>query len=120
MLSRYVSPKHVLLICAIVVALSTFILPSVRGYGTVLFQVVALGAWGILAAITSGQYADFHHAQVWTLALVLNVLIFLIPASLIWLVTRRKWAAQGAVATAVWCALYLSCLFFLFPATDGP
>lgn len=70
-------------ICAIVVALSTLILPSVKGYGTVLFQTVVLGAWGILAATTSDQYADPHHAQVWTLALVLNVLMFLIPASLI-------------------------------------
>ena len=119
-LLRDALPKRTLLICAIVVGLSTFILPLVKGYGTDLNQLVVLGAWGILAAITSDQYADSHQAQVWTIALLLNLLIFLIPAGLLWLVTRRKWGPQGVVATAVWCAVYLSCLFWAFPATDGP
>jgi hypothetical protein len=117
---RYGSTNRILFICTLVVAASTLILPSVGGYGTVLYQIVVLGAWGILAAMTSGRYADFHHGRMFTIALVLNLLIFLVPAGLLWLFTRRRWSTQGAVAIAVWCAFYLSCLFFLFPATDGP
>jgi hypothetical protein len=117
---HYGSINRILLICAIVVAASTIVFPTVGGYGTVLYQFVVLGAWSILAASSSGQYADFHHGQLWSIALVLNLLIFLVPAALISLITRRKWPAQGAVIIAVWCALYLSFLFFLVPATDGP
>jgi hypothetical protein len=120
MLLRYGSINRILLICTLVVAASTIVLPTVGGYGTVLFQFVVLGAWGILAAISSGEYADFHHGQLWSIALALNLLTFIIPAALLWLITRRKWPAQGAVIIAVWCALYLSFLFFLVPATDGP
>jgi hypothetical protein len=117
---RYGSINRIFLICTIVVAASTIVLPTVGGYGTVIFQIVVLGAWGILAAVRSGQYADFHHGQLLSSALALNVLIFLIPAAILWLITRRKWPAPGAVVITVWCALYLSFLFFLVPATDGP
>jgi|SRR5271165_640561 len=120
MLTRYFPLNRTLLVCTAIVAASTFVLPSVSGYGTALFQFVVLGAWGIVAGITSGPYADNHHPQVWTIALVLNVLAFLIPAGLLWLAARRKWPTQGAVAIAIWCILYIGCLFLFFPATDGP
>jgi hypothetical protein len=114
------SIRRVLAVCLVAVALSTFVLPYITGYGTQLFQVVVLGAWGILAAITSDAHADLHRTEVWTIALLLNALFFVIPATPIALVTRRRWPVRGAVAIAVWCVVYLSCLFILFPATDGP
>ena len=119
-LARNVTPNSVFLLGLLAVAGSTAVLPSIGGYGTVLFQLVVLGAWGLLAAITSGSYADLNHGPLWALALVLNVLFFLLPAGPWWLVTRRKWPALCGIVLAVWCVLYLACLFVLFPATDGP
>jgi hypothetical protein len=74
------SPDRSLLLSAAVVAASTLVFPWVGGYGTVLFQVVTLNAWGVLAGLTSGRYADFHHGLLWTLALLVNAFLFLIPA----------------------------------------
>jgi len=37
------------------VGASTAALPIVTGYGTVLFQLVTLGAWGLVATMTSGM-----------------------------------------------------------------
>jgi hypothetical protein len=92
----------------------------VHGYGTVLLQVVVLGAWGIVARASSGQYADFHHTVVMVVALVLNVTFFLIPAGLLYFATRRRWPTLAVIAIPVWCVIYLACLFVLFAATDGP
>lgn len=63
-----------------VVGLSTAALPYVSGYGTVLFQIVALNSWGIVARAASDTYANHHHGLVWTVALFLNLMIFGIPA----------------------------------------
>jgi hypothetical protein len=114
------TPKRMLLLCAAVVALSTVALPWIQGYGTILFQVVVLVPWGIVAAITSGRYADLHHGPVWVLALCLNVLLFLIPTGLFYLATRRRWPRAFGAGVMIWCLFYLGCLFILFPATDGP
>ena len=113
-------PNRALLLGAIAVAASTAVLPSIGGYGTVLFQAVVLGAWGILAAVTSGQYADLHHGPLWVIAFLLNVILFLVPAALLWLVTRRRWPMVCAALLIAWCAFYLLSLFLFFPATDGP
>lgn len=113
-------PTKVLLAAGGVIAATTAALPSITGYGTILFQVVALGAWGIVAAITSGLYADTHHPVVWSVALVLNLLLFLIPAAGVWLVARKRWPAACSVAILSWSLFYLASLFWLFPATDGP
>lgn len=114
------TPNRVLALCAVVVAASTAVLPSIGGYGTVLFQVVVLGAWRILAAVTSDQYADLHHGPLWVIALVLNLILFLILATAVWLVMRRRWPAACAAAIIAWCGFYLASLFLLFRATDGP
>ncbi len=49
-------PKSILLLIADAVGARNASLPSVTGYGTVLFQTIILGAWGIVAALTSGKY----------------------------------------------------------------
>lgn len=111
---------HVLSLCVAIVAVSTLLLPWIRGYGTIQYQLVVLGAWGVVAAITSGRYADQHHGPVWVVALLINVLCFLVPAGLFLLVVRRRWPSAAGVGVGLWCVFYLACLFILFPATDGP
>ena len=114
------SPNRTLLASLGVVAASTIALPSVGGYGTVLFQVVVFNAWAIVAAATSQLYADHHHAPVWILALLLNVALYGIPATLIWGLTRAKWPRASTWLMLCWCAFYLASLFVIFRATDGP
>jgi len=115
-----VRPERALLLSAAVIAVSTLVFPWVGGYGTVLFQVVALNAWGLLAAITSDHYAEFHHGWVWILALLLNLFVFLVPAVPWWFATQRRWPIWSTAGLAILCALQLGFLFFLWPATDGP
>ena len=114
------TPKTTLFSTTAIVGLSTALLPSVTGYGTILFQIVVLNAWGIVARNTSGKFADQHHAPVWVVALILNLILYLIPATGIWLGLRNRKSLLCMIAIAGWCLFYLSCLFVLFPATDGP
>ena len=102
------------------VAASTVALPWIGGYGTVLFQVVVLGAWSLLAHLTSQTYADRHHVPLFAIALIINVLLFAIPATLIWTLTRTRWPRASMYALVCWCAFYLASLFVIFRATDGP
>jgi hypothetical protein len=101
-------------------ALTTLTFPFVTGYGTVLFQVVDLGAWGIVARLTSGQFADLHHNAVWSVALVLNLAAFSLIAIPVWALFRSRAPRVSSIAVIVWCALYVALLFVLVPATDGP
>src|SRR4051795_12139174 len=71
-------PTNTLLAAACIVGASAVALPQVTGHGTILFQLVALGAWGIVARITSGRYADTRHPVVWSVSLVLNLMLFLV------------------------------------------
>src|SRR5712691_11253300 len=107
-----ISPTKVLWATTGAVGASTAILPAIAGYGTNLFQVVVLGAWGVVAALTSDVYADTHHGPLWLVALLLNLVLFLIPGVVIWLVCRRRWPTTCSGAIAVWCCFYLACLFF--------
>jgi len=116
--SRY--PKIALLTGIAIVAASTAILPSITGYGTVLFQVVMLGAWVLLASVTSGMFADQHHYIVFPIAVLLNVFLFSLCALPTYLVFRRRALTACTIALLAWLVFYLCCLFFLFPATDGP
>jgi len=102
------------------VALTTVTFPFVTGYGTVLFQVVVLGAWGIVARLTSGQFADLQHGALWTVALVLNLVAFSLIAVPVWALFRSRAPRFSSVAVVLWCALYVTLLFVLVPATDGP
>jgi hypothetical protein len=113
------SPNRTLLASLGAVAASGAALPWVGGYGTVLFQVVVLGAAYVLDKLTSESYVDHHHGVLWTLAFLLNVVLFAIPATLLWALTRR-WPQLATFMLVSLCALYLASLFVLFPATDGP
>ena len=99
---------------------STAGLVAVRGWGTVLFQIVVLGAWSIVAHFTSGLFADQHHGIVWIVALLLNTLGFAIVGVPLWLISRNRLPKSGPVLIICWTVLYLAMLFVLFPATDGP
>jgi hypothetical protein len=109
-----------LLLTAVLVASSTAVFPFVGGYGTVLFQLITLNAWATVASMTSQNFADYHHGFVLFVALVFNLLAFLIVAGPIWLACRKRNLGIGSIALGVWCVFYLACLFLLFRATDGP
>ncbi len=113
-------PERILLLTAGAVGASTALLPSVTGYGTILSQTVVLGAWGIVAALTSGKFADLHHGPVWSVAFILNLILFFVPALIVWIVLRKRSPKVCSSVILVWFVFYLASLFFLFPATDGP
>ena len=117
---RGLASNENLLATTCVVAASTAALPTITGYGTDLFQIVVLGAFAFTGAITSFDYADKHHAPVYAVALVLNLMLFLMPAIAICLVGRERWPNWCSVAIVAWCGFYMASLFWLFPATDGP
>ena len=114
------NPDKTLIGAEAAVALTTLTFPFVTGYGTVLFQVVVLGAWGIVARLTSGQFADLHHGALWAVALVLNVTVFSLIAVPVWALFRARAPRFSTTAVVLWCALYVALLFVLVPATDGP
>ena len=114
------TPGKTLLVATFAVALSTAALSTTSGYGTLLFLYVVLGAWSMVAAVTSPNFADTHHGAVWGVTLIVNVLAFLIPASVIWGLCRKRWPVAGSVVLCVWFVFYIAALFALFPATDGP
>lgn len=114
------SPTRTLLFCLVVVALSSVALPYIRGYGTQLFQVVVLGAWSLLAAVTSAEYADRSYHVSWPIAAALNVALFSLPTLPFYFIFRRRWPRLLALSLLVWLLFYLACLFVLFRATDGP
>lgn len=114
------APTRTLVVCLVLVALSTLAFPYVSGYGMQLFQVVALGAWALVAAVTSGMFADQHHLVVWPLAAVLNTVLFSLVALPLYFLLRRRAPMLVSVALLAWFVFYVACLFVLFPATDGP
>jgi hypothetical protein len=114
-----VADKMFLAACA-VVAGSTAGLPFVRGYGTGLFQMIVLGAWAIVARLSSGTFADQHHGPLWVIAFLLNMLCFCLVAVPLWLVTRNRLPKLAMLLIICWMGFYLAMLFILFPATDGP
>ena len=105
--------------CVLIIGCSSA-LPFVGGYATNLFQTVVLGAWSIVASITSDAFADRHKVVVWLVAAALNVTLFSIPAVGVLVVTRGRWPIVGTVVLILWLLFYIASLFFLFPATDGP
>jgi hypothetical protein len=103
-----------------VVALSTGALPFVTGYGTILSQLVVLGAWSLVASATSGAFADQHHEALWPVALLLNLVGYGAPMLLLRFCLKRASGTVRSGGIIVWTAFYLAALFVLFPATDGP
>jgi hypothetical protein len=103
-----------------VVGLSGVFLPSVGGYGTVLFQNVVLFGAAIAGWLTSEAFTLRNRELIWGTALVLNVAVFAVPATIIWLISRKWWPRVSVALLCAWCAFYVASLFILFPATDGP
>ena len=114
------TPKTVLMGTTGAVAASTGLLALVSGYGTFLYQVVALASWEVVARATSSRFADQHDGAVWGTAVLINGLLFSVPALLIYALTRRKRRRLGVGLLLLWCLFYLASLFWLFPASDGP
>jgi hypothetical protein len=114
------APTRTLFVCLVLVALSTVVFPYITGYGMQLFQAVVLWAWVLVAAATSGTFADQHHFIVWPLAGVLNVVAFSVVALPLYFVLRRRIPIATSLMLAAWLLFYVSFLFVLFPATDGP
>src|SRR6266480_4061677 len=104
----------------VAVALTTVSFPYVTGYGTSLFQLVVLGAWSLIAHLSSGLFADHHHAILYLVALLLNLVGFSFVAVPLWLCFRNRATRFGSFAIVGWTVFYVAMLFFLFPATDGP
>jgi hypothetical protein len=105
---------------AVMVAMSSMVLPSVKGYGTVLFQLVAFSGYVLVAIASSQSFAEQNMAIVWTISAMLNVLYFVIPGWIIYRFSREKWQTRSAVLIWCWLLFYLASLLYLFPATDGP
>jgi hypothetical protein len=112
------SLDFILAALSVLIAVTTFWFPSVTGYGTQLFQLIAFTAWALVEKASSGRYADTHHVPVWATAAVLNVVVFWSVALPLWALSRRPFI--GMVALMFFAALYIGSLFWLFPATDGP
>jgi hypothetical protein len=108
------------LLASMAVAVSTAAFPSVKGYGTVLFQIVAFTAWTLLERVTSGEYASQHHGVLWILAALVNVFGFWILGVPLWALVRNSSQSVALSALVGFCVLYIASLFWLYPATVGP
>lgn len=113
-------PTVVFLSALAVVAASTAFLSGVSGYGTVLYQLLALTAWSLLATVTSSEFADQHHAAVWAVAVLTNLFAFSLVAAPVYFAMRHRAPRACGVTLFLWLALYVCSLFVLFPASDGP
>src|SRR5438105_2460575 len=100
-------PTRVLLSSMAVVGACTAVLPYITGYGTILFQMVVLYGWLIVAKIASQEYADLHPAPVLTFATLLNLTAFLIPALVIWVVSSRRWPRVSSALLMIWALFYV-------------
>lgn len=113
-------PDRVFATSTAIIALTTAVFPHVGGYGTAVFQIIMLGAWGILAHFTSGLFADQHQSILWAITLVLNMGVFLLIAVPLWALLRNRAPRFAPVTIICWSVLYVALLFVLFPATTGP
>ncbi len=117
---RVQAPDKVLVTSGAIVALTTATFSYVAGYGTILYQFIVLGAWSVVARLSSDQFADLHHGVLWPVALLLNMIAFCIIAVPVWAIFRRRAPKIASAATIGWLLFYVSMLVFLFRATDGP
>jgi hypothetical protein len=105
---------------AAAVGISAALIPVIHSYPTTLYLVVGLCAWGILAYIKTGPFADGHIGLVLTAAVLLHIFCFSIPAVAIWGGFRRSRPSRGSALVGIWCVCYLLFLFLFFPASAGP
>jgi hypothetical protein len=112
--------KRTFIKAVFMVFLATLTLPHISGYGTILYQFLIFRSWGMVKSYTSASFADQHSLIVWLLVGSLTLALFLIPAGIIVLFSRRFFSAYDRAFLMVWTFFFIACLFFLFPATDGP
>ena len=95
-------PTRMLLVCLLVVALTSFVFPHIHTYGTLLYQVVVLGGWMLVAAVTSQVFADQNHWAVWPVVTALNVALFSLPALPVYFIFRRRAPSLASVLLLAW------------------
>jgi hypothetical protein len=115
-----ISSRSALVGGAAAVGISAALLPAIHSYPTVLSLLIGLCAWGVIAFMKSGQFADGHFALVWVAAVLLHIISFSIPAIVIWLGLRNLAPRTCSVLVGVWCLCYLGFLFIFCPALAGP
>jgi hypothetical protein len=107
-------------VATVAIAVSSALLPLVTGYGTWLFQLLVFRSWHIVAYVNSGMYGNSHPAAVFVVAGIANVALFLLPAFPIHIIGRNRCPVLSTIAIFGLALFQISCLFVLFPATDGP
>jgi ABC-type uncharacterized transport system permease subunit len=113
-------PGRALIGATAAVGFSALVLPSVHSYPTVLSLLIALCAWGVVASIKSTQFADGHFRVIWTVAIMLHMIVFLIPGLAAWFGLRNRKPGLCSALVCAWCLGYLVLLYVLFPAPMGP
>ena len=112
-------PIAVLVVAALLVAVSVVAAVHGASDGTMAFIAVAALAMSSVAKITSPMYAHHHQSVVLAVAVLFNVVIFLVPAVPAFLVLRKRRPIASLCTTVIWCAFYVACILVLFPITDG-
>jgi ABC-type uncharacterized transport system permease subunit len=115
-----IGPRNALTVATAAVGVSALVLPAVHSYPTVLSLVVALCAWGVVAFMTSSQFASEHFRLVWTTAVVLHLISFFIPGIAIWLGLRNRKPVLCSALVCIWCLCYLVLLYIFFLTPMGP
>ena len=126
-LSTVVSPgmsmsiaDKVFFVSSLTVAGSTAGLWLVTGYGTWFLQLVVFGAYALIARLSSNMFAEHHHGTWLAVTFLLNMVSFSVVGVPLWMVARKHFPKSGTLLLICWTAFYVSMLFILFPATDGP
>ena len=111
---RHVGTETKAAVAAVALVASTGVLPFVAGYGTVLFQLVVLNAWSLVAACTSAAFANHHHAVVWSVALVFNVGAFGLVLAGTQACLKRTSTTARVGGVIIWTASILRVSWFCF------
>lgn len=111
------NPRTSLLFAALTVAVAAALLPLATDSFTWLHLLGLFASFAILEFILPPGFGDPHLIWVYLTAGLLHLIVFLLPATLNFLIFRRR--APGPCSAAIWigCVLYLSFMFLLFPYT---
>ena len=83
--------------------------------GTILFAAVGSVALRLVSKVALPTYSHQHHVLALSVAIVLNIFLFLIPAVPAFLALRKHRPVASSCISAIWCAFYIACLLVLFP-----
>jgi hypothetical protein len=104
-----------LVFCSMVVAGSSFITPTAGRCGTAHFLGFRMLGGLVVTVLLSAIEAIQNQTAIFLVALVLNVLVFLLVGIVLKRKIPREWYLP---ALAAWLVVYLSSYFFLFPAPN--